>query len=237
MLAPIAALAALAFIALPGTASADSLGTWKVVGGHIDQTNGWKTVSQHDDGCWTTTWRDSGTADASLAAKDQKLALQDRVGGEFVKGDGLVAYEGDVSQDSQYSLRYSRDRPGDQCGPPIESAPDTSGCGTANGELDVSFLVTGDQAEPEGALSKFGWLDPCPSDSTLSNLALAAPSQESLRKFRRKDEVRLSGQATNDSPKYATGPGTDQIDNAQHTYIEWSLRFKKVRQHHRRHHH
>lgn len=228
-LASIAALAALAFILLPSTAGAKSLGTWKVAGGHLDQTVGWSTVSQHDDGCYTTTWRDSGTTDASFAAiKGQKLALQNRNGYGFVKSNGSVKYNAEVDQDSQYNVKPTRDHPGDQCGPPVQTPPDTSGCGTATHRFGVAFVVVGDQVEPWSPIDKPAWFgNACPSDDVLSTLPLGALGG-SIGELKRKDEVTLSADATSDSPKWVKGPGFDQINNAQHTNITWSLRLKRV---------
>jgi hypothetical protein len=224
------ALAALSLAALPSAAGAKSLGTWKVAGGHLDQTVGWSTVSQSDDGCYTNTWRDHGTTDASFAAiKGQKLTLENRSGYSFIKGNAPVKYNAEVEQDSQYNLKPTRDHPGDQCGPPTQTPPDTTGCGTATHKFGLLFIVGRDDAEPWSALDKPSWFgDACPSDDTLSTFPLNAPSSGSLGQFKRKDEVTLSGDATSDSPQWVKGPGFDQVNNAQHTNITWSLRFKRV---------
>src|SRR3954452_22940962 len=167
-LASIAALGTLGFAALPGGAAAKSLGTWKVVGGHLDQTVGWSTVSQSDDGCYTATWRDSGTTDASFAAiKGQKLTLQDRSDRSFVKG-GSVKYSAEVDQDSHYNVKPTRDHPGDQCGPPTVAPPETNGCGTATHKFGVAFVVAGDGVAPWSPFAKPAWFGyACPSDDAL----------------------------------------------------------------------
>jgi hypothetical protein len=227
----VAALGALALMAAPGSASAKSLGTWKVVGGHLDQTVGWTSVSQSDDGCYTTTWRDHGTTDASFAAvKGQKLTLQNRDGYSFVKGGGGVTYDAELDADSQYNVKPTRDHPGDQCGPPTAKPPETNGCGTATHKFGVGLSVIGDRVEPWGAIAKEAWFGyACPSDDALSSIALAAPSTGSIRQFKRKNAVELSGHETSDSPEYVEGPGFDQVNNSQHADIQWSLRFKRVR--------
>lgn len=228
-------IALLGLAAIPSTAGAESLGTWKVTDGYLDQDVQWQSVSRHDDGCYTSTWRDSGTSDMSYSAiDDQKLTLQDpgaRSDFSLVK-HGDVEFKGTDEQHSTYDVSNKRDRAVDQCGPPIQKPPDTSGCGTSKIDgIDITFLVLGrhDRVTPFDAISDpFVFDYKCPSDDYYSTVAVDAKWRGSLSEFKRQNKVHLRGHDTDPSSDWVLGPGSDQLDGSQTATIHWGLTFKRV---------
>src|SRR5690242_17291789 len=107
-LAVLALTALLAITAASASATLVNMGKWKVVGGHIDQWVTWDTVSQSDDGCYLTTFRDNGNDDMSYqAVKGRKIQFEKPLqqNNEFsLNGDKGVVFKGSDEQHSHYSL-------------------------------------------------------------------------------------------------------------------------------------
>lgn len=146
-----------------------------------------------------------------------------------------MEFKGTVAQNSTYNLTPKRDHPGDQCGPPTEKPPDTSGCGSSRVDgIFVPFIAMrhdgADRVAPFDAISddEFLFGGKCPSDDALSNIAVDAPSKESLDEFRHRDKVRLHGHNTDSDPTWASGPGFEHLDSSQTATIHWGLTFKRV---------
>src|SRR4051794_29744190 len=155
------ALAALfATLATSASATIIDMGKWKVVGGHVEQWVTWDTVSQSDDGCYLTTFRDNGKDSMSYqAVTGRKVAFTKpaRQNSDFFLNDphNGILFKGSDNQHSHYSLSPHRDHPGDQCGPYTQTPPDTSGCGTwgaAKADLDL-FADKRQQVNLEGPIS------------------------------------------------------------------------------------
>lgn len=235
------ALAALttvfAMAATTASATFVGLGKWRVVGGHVDQRVTWDTVSQSDDGCYTTTFRDNGKDDMSYQAlKDQTVELSKplRQNSDFFltdQNDGVL-FEGSDEQHSHYSLRPYRDHPGDQCGPYTQKPPNTSGCGTwdnAKAELDL-FADKQQQVNLFGPISdpsKFKF--DCPSDDSLSTLVAPSPGGSFHELTKDDNRAHFEGEDVLNSPKYLDGPGYDEINDNQTTTIHWALTLERVR--------
>lgn len=234
------ALAALTAVFAIGATSASAtfigMGKWKVVNGSLDQWVAWDSVSQSDDGCYLTTWRDNGQDNMSYkAVEGRKVELSKplRQQSDFFLTDpshGIV-FRGSDMQHSHYGVSNQRDHPGDQCGPPTQTPPNTNGCGTwdsAKAELDL-FADKHQQVNLEGPISDPAYFDfNCPSDSSLSTLVAPSPGGSFHELTKDDDKVQLGGADVLDSPKYVDGPGYDEVNDNQKTHIIWSLTLKRI---------
>jgi hypothetical protein len=230
-------VALLACSALPSSAGAKSLGTWEVTDGYLDQNVSWQTVSKNDDGCYTNVWNDSGTTFVTYddVVPHQEFTLREKDGRFYslTEKGAPVRFSGESEQRSHYNLKSHRDDPNDQCGPPIETPPDTSGCGDASPvSQPVELQVIGRHILPWGSINRGKFFNyACPSDDGYSTLPVAAPSDQSISEFKDQDVVRLHGHGRDPSPKYTVGPGAEQISASQNASISWSLTFHKIHQH------
>jgi hypothetical protein len=234
----LAALTALfAMTATPASATIVNEGKWKVVGGHLEQWVTWDTVSQSDDGCYLTTFRDNGKDDMSYqAVRGRKVEFTKplRENSNFFLNDphNGILFRGSDQQHSHYSLSPHRDHPGDQCGPYTQKPPDTGGCGTwdaAKADLDL-FVDDKQQVNLDGPISDPAYFDfNCPSDDSLSTVVAPSPGGSFNELNKGDDKVHFEGADVLKSPKYVNGPGYDEVNDNQKTNIDWALTLKRVR--------
>jgi len=238
-------LGALAVIASSAPAS-----TWKVVDGHVSQRVDWITSSSADNGCYTHTFGDTGTATISYrAVKGATVKLQKPGTGNYgLTPTGGIPFSGTDRQTAEYRLHSQRDENAPRsCGKDTQKPPDTSGCKTVQGRSKMNLYW--DPARGvflDGIVSKPKWFNyRCPSDDAYSVITVNANSGANANQFERQDRVHLAGSATDPTKTYLTYPAYNDHHGSQQATINWALTLKRVRNHHhgrqrhhrRRHHH
>jgi len=244
-----AGIGAVALVTMLGTlaaitspASAD-LGTWKVVKGHIRQRVDWITSSTGDNGCYTHTFGDTGTATISYqAVQGAKVELQKPGPSNYGLTPGLdgIPFSGTDKQTAEYRLHSQRDANAPQtCGPDPLKPPNTRGCKTARAR-SLPFHLIWDPARGvflDGIVSKPKWFRyKCPSDDANSVISVYANSGVDASEFEHHDEVRLDGHGSDPTKQYLSYPLPDDHHGSQMATIDWSVTLKRIHHHHHHHH-